>query len=230
MSEQVKTFKCSRCAATKPETEFNIVDDKRCKQCKHCCEYKRKYYKDKEKATRSLKGCNFELSDDWKEHPTIKGYYGNKNGLIVCKKTKKIIGKLKDNGYIEIGFRNDEKRVCNILAHRFIWECFYEIIEDETLVINHIDEDKANNKLENLELITQSKNTKKSTKKIHGLRKTKSCIGINQTTKKEHKFKSLMNAERNTGCNHKSIQQVCDGIYNTTTSKTSGDTWKFNYI
>lgn len=42
-------------------------------------------------------------------------------------------------------------------VHRFVWECFKgEIPED--LVINHIDGDKHNNRLENLEIVTTQEN------------------------------------------------------------------------
>lgn len=46
----------------------------------------------------------------------------------------------------------------SVRSHRFIWECFNGIIEDDSLVINHIDGNKRNNSLHNLELVTSSEN------------------------------------------------------------------------
>lgn len=44
-----------------------------------------------------------------------------------------------------------------LLAHRLVLEAF-EPNEDDTLVVNHIDRDKLNNDLNNLEWLTQSEN------------------------------------------------------------------------
>ena len=45
-----------------------------------------------------------------------------------------------------------------ILKHRFIFECFHGKINDVKLVIDHINNIKTDNRLENLQLITQSQN------------------------------------------------------------------------
>ena len=49
-------------------------------------------------------------------------------------------------------------------VHRFIWECFNGIIPDDK-VIDHINNDKEDNRLCSLQLITQQNNCKKSAKK-----------------------------------------------------------------
>lgn len=63
--------------------------------------------------------------------------------------------------YIYLYRRNNGKRT-KIPVHRIIWHWFNGLdeIKNDLKVVNHIDGDRTNNKIENLELITKSDNTK----------------------------------------------------------------------
>lgn len=63
-------------------------------------------------------------------------------------------------GYKQIKLRLNGKRY-NRYVHRLVWEAFNGPIP-ENFEINHIDHDKSNNKLSNLELVTHSENMHKS--------------------------------------------------------------------
>lgn len=217
----MSSFKCSRCHSIKDENEFGLNrKDERNKTCISCNKQRIEYNKSK-------KDFEFKKSKDWVEHPEYKGYFANKLGQVVNKKTKKLIGVLQLNGYILLSLYITETK--HVLAHRFIWECFNGVIEDETLVINHINEIKNDNRLENLELVTKSQNTKKSTKKIKGKRNPKKCKGRQLDDDDWIEYKSLMDAERKTSICHMSIQRCCDGITNSCSSKTDGTKWEFKY-
>ncbi len=220
-------FKCSRCKCVKEEKKFGLnKNDNRNKTCIKCNKQRIKYNKMK-------KNYKFEMSADWTEHPKLKGYYGNKNGLIVCQKTKRLVGSLMDSDYIMVGGSHQK---WHILAHRFIWETFNGLIENPKLIINHMDEDKSNNELKNLELISHSENSQKATKcgKEHlgksNQKRMKPCIGVNQKTEKEYSFVSLSDAKRKTDCNQVSIMRCCDGIQNTVQSKSDKSIWIFKYV
>lgn len=49
-------------------------------------------------------------------------------------------------------------------VHRFIWECYCCAIPDK-MVIDHINDDRADNRLSNLQLMIQQANCKKSSRK-----------------------------------------------------------------
>ena len=66
-------------------------------------------------------------------------------------------------GYIQVKLRRNGKRF-NRYVHRLVWEVFKGPIPDG-YEINHIDHDKSNNSLKNLELVTHSVNLKKAFKK-----------------------------------------------------------------
>lgn len=63
---------------------------------------------------------------------------------------------IKKTGYCEIQLKHGGK---TILVHRLVATCFIKNIEKKPQV-NHIDGNKCNNKLENLEWVTQSENMK----------------------------------------------------------------------
>lgn len=74
------------------------------------------------------------------------------DGLLISKKTGKIYCNLDRDGYIRVRIAGKEYR-----AHRLIWEMHYGAIPDGMLV-DHIDRDVFNNRIENLRLATRQQN------------------------------------------------------------------------
>ena len=74
--------------------------------------------------------------------------------------TGKMLGSSTDGRYILVGLRNNKSCKC-VLLHRLIYETFKGIIPQKC-VIDHIDFDKFNNSLTNLQCITQNENNKRS--------------------------------------------------------------------
>ena len=92
-------------------------------------------------------------------HPTFSKYAASKEGEILKVKTERILEKkLTDQGYYQ--FKISDKNLIrpkNYYIHRFEWECIKgDILEG--FVIDHIDSNKTNNKIENLQLLTVSEN------------------------------------------------------------------------
>jgi len=92
------------------------------------------------------------------EHPNILGYYGTKNGKVFSnrgahgkiREIKPVIVK-KNNGYYLLCCGKDEiGRKIQIYHHQFIAQIFL-LNPNNYTEINHIDEDKSNNSVENLE-------------------------------------------------------------------------------
>ena len=67
----------------------------------------------------------------------------------------------KRTGYMEVRISSDNKRR-SLLHHRAVWEAFYGSIPSG-LHINHKDQDKTNNSIENLELVTPQQNQERRT-------------------------------------------------------------------
>ena len=86
----------------------------------------------------------------------IYGYFVTEDGRLYNKKGKEL--KLYDSGkgYLQARIWNGEKYLTKYI-HRLVWEAFNGEIP-EGMQINHIDEDKSNNRLDNLELCTPQYN------------------------------------------------------------------------
>ena len=93
----------------------------------------------------------------------IKGWEGlyeiNKNGEVRNAKNKNtIVGDINNCGYYRVLLYNQGQRK-RYFRHRLVAEHFLDKPEGKDFV-NHIDGDKSNNSLENLEWVSQSENEK----------------------------------------------------------------------
>lgn len=110
------------------------------------------------------------------------GYYVCKEGFIITVKVKGGQGKLDysspryhsvkidKDGYCEVCISFIESGVAKRKykrLHRLIWETFNGKILNE-LTIDHIDNNKQNNNLNNLQLLSRSENTSKANKRRKG--------------------------------------------------------------
>lgn len=80
------------------------------------------------------------------------------------------------NGYVDIRFKDDDGKRCHKTLHRFILEDLENKIIPTNKVVHHIDGDRWNNTLGNLEITTQAHNiaavprkTETSTSQYHGV-------------------------------------------------------------
>ena len=95
-------------------------------------------------------------------HPTYKKYAANKYGEIINVRLRKPMrGNICHSGYLTFGIYISKNNQRTYLSHRFIFECFYGLIEKNKF-INHINFIRTDNRLKNLELVSRSENNKKT--------------------------------------------------------------------
>ena len=173
-------------------------------------------------------------------HPIYDLYGADIDGNIIH-----IIKKIPKKGH-----KNDSRRymICNVkkhgqngqkamLVHRFVWECFNGLIPCDK-VIDHINDKAEDNRLCNLQLITQQENCKKSAKNrdysfVKYNHDNKRCIkAINQNTKEISYYKSMYSAQQFLGINVGIIKMVCENLNNCKSgiSKKDGQRYIFEYI
>ena len=104
---------------------------------------------------------NVEIKcDKFYYHQIYTNFGANKYGQIFNKKTNRCsIGILQPSGYMKITLSQIGSQIKTFRVHRFVYECIKGDIP-EGMEINHIDSNKQNNCINNLELMTHSENLK----------------------------------------------------------------------
>ena len=166
-------------------------------------------------------------------HPVYKKYAANEDGEIMnirLRKARK--GYFNQNGYLNFTIYLEKNKYKNYSSHRFVYECFYGLIE-KNKQINHINSNRVDNRIKNLEVVTASENMTKSAKNRNFgcyRKNPKRVTAINLFTKKETNFKSLYSVSKILGINPGQVSMICSGIYKTATSKINGQKYTFKYL
>lgn len=98
--------------------------------------------------------------EEYKLIPFSGGYWASNKGNIKNRQGKPLSQKTKSNGYKEVCLYIDKKPYMKYV-HRLIIET-WSIPIQQGKQVNHIDGDKSNNCIENLEVVTPSENSKHS--------------------------------------------------------------------
>ena len=117
---------------------------------------------------------------------------------------------LNNNGYLRLWLCENNKRK-HLYLHRIIATAFIDNPEEKPCV-NHIDENKTNNDLSNLEWCTVRENN------IHGTRIKKvaekcfkKVIQLDLNDNVLNEFESMKQAEQETGVSRRNISSCCNG-------------------
>jgi len=99
-----------------------------------------------------------------KKHPKFKEYGADIDGNIYSFKSGKIKQLIVGNhkrGYHQLRVSIPKVESQMYLVHRLAYECWTEQMIPDGLQINHIDNCKTNNHIDNLELVTDYENKQK---------------------------------------------------------------------
>lgn len=152
-----------------------------------------------------------------KEHNLLlKKYEISNYGTVRIIKTKKVMKPYIIGKYYHVQLTNDRGKKKSIKVHRLVAFIFLEK-EENTNIVNHIDEDKLNNYVDNLEWTTHSGNS------IHSFGKAVYQFDL-ETDKLLNKFITLNDAAKSVSGSTRNISSCCHGR-----QKTSyGYNWSFN--
>ena len=150
-------------------------------------------------------------------------------GQVFSYKTNRFIGAKTDRGYWFCSLVNDSGKKWATQLHRIIWTAVNGEIPDG-MQVNHIDENKDNNYISNLNLMTPKENTNWGTgierakeKHINNPKISTPIIGIKDGIIKKY-FPSTCEAERQ-GFNHTNIYKCCKQLKRYKTHK--GYQWRY---
>ena len=155
-------------------------------------------------------------------HPIYNRYAASKYGQILSKKRKKI---LRIEGKNSCGYKYFTLYSINIkkfyAVARFVYECFKGDIPND-MEVDHIDNNKENNSIKNLQLLSHKENMRKS-----HCKKVKS---FNIETREEKNFESIKEASEEIGVSTSLICLICKKKSKIATSKKDGMIYIFNYM
>jgi hypothetical protein len=106
--------------------------------------------------------------------------------------------KLKTGRYVEFYASWDGKEK-NYLVHRFVWECVNQKTIQDSLVVDHINGDALDNRIENLRVCTQKENCNNAItiqRHIDSSRRKKVELYNTQTGYVKARFNSIAEAVR----------------------------------
>ena len=160
----------------------------------------------------------------WKTIPEASNYEVSDLGEVRNKTTKQILkGRLSKSGYLQVSIKIDAKqKFCNRYIHRLVALCFIENTYNKKEV-NHIDRNKTNNKMSNLEWCTSSENQKH--RHSSGNEKTSNRhIGMFKDDVLIKDFDSIVNAAKYF---NKDTRGNIDGALQGRQHTAYGYTWKY---
>lgn len=167
--------------------------------------------------------------ENWRDVPGYEGLYqvSDKGNVKACEKVdrrgghrkEKLLKPYKHNkGYLGLNLRKSGQ-IIKHYVHRLVWETFNGSIP-EGMQVNHINEDKTDNRLENLNLMTPKENINWGTgilrrKQTKTNRKGKVVLQKDLNGDVLHIWPSTNEIERVLKYSHSFISAVCRGVYRT---------------
>ena len=156
-------------------------------------------------------------------HPVFTNYAASKEGKVINIKTGRKMKMCKNHaGYYRFGLQYKKRRKTYFL-HRFVFEAVKGLIP-EGFEIDHRNEVKTDNRINNLQLLTHQQNIEKS--------KNKPIVSINVETSKKKIFISSKAASIELEILRSSISNICNKINyrKTATSKKDGNKYRFEFL
>ena len=156
----------------------------------------------------------------WELAVPFLGYEVSDSGEVRNIKTKHVLAQQVNNrGYAKV-FLSDNGKQNGVLVHRLVASAF--VVNDDPTnktQVNHINEDKTDNRASNLEWVTPSENINYGTG-VDRRAKTQSLPVVMVYRGLSVVFDSAEDAEKRTGIPAKSIQKCCVGRLKSTHGAT----------
>lgn len=165
------------------------------------------------------------MEEIWRDIEGFEGLYQVSNlGRVKRVTTGRVLKGCKDkDGYLRVKLCKNNVG-CYKLIHRLVAQAFIPNHENKPQV-NHIDEDKTNNMVSNLEWMTAKENSNHGTRNERTSKKQSiPIIATNLKTGNSTEFYGTSECARQLGLNHSHITDVLKGRL----KQTKGFTFKYN--
>ena len=118
----------------------------------------------------------------------------------------------RKNGYQQVALYDNARKMKMYYLHRVIYESVSGSPIPENLQINHINEDKTDNRFENLNLMTQKENINFGTRNSRATKARSKQVGVYKNGELVFTFQSIAEAHRN-GFKQSAVSNCCRNCY-----------------
>lgn len=145
---------------------------------------------------------------------------------IMNKESKHMLSPVKNKGYLYVILRSDDKKPKTVALHRL----FIHLLPGNGEVVNHIDGNKENWNINNLELVSRSENMRHAVevlgkiKHSYGVHIKKPVRAIHTITNEIIEFEYIREAAKYLDINHKHISAILHG------KQKTAKKWTFEFI
>lgn len=142
------------------------------------------------------------MEETWYVHPTYTSYAANRTGVIRNDETGAILARECGIGYYRVGINVGPSKQKKVLCHRFLYEAFHKKVLDRSVHVDHIDGNRLNNDIDNLQALSvqehlaKTKATNPGMAKKANLRHSKEVVAHHIGTSVERTFHSVHAAAR----------------------------------
>lgn len=140
--------------------------------------------------------------EEWKPIPNHEDYLVSDHGRIVSLRTGLMKQNTNSRGYVIVSIDGKSQRLHRLIADVFIKN------PDGKEFVNHIDGNKENNAVTNLEWCTNSENQKHSYDVLHHTTKHKTVVKKDGSGKVISLYKSMAECERSEGFACDSLRDI----------------------
>jgi hypothetical protein len=159
-------------------------------------------------SSRSINSNSFDINE-FVDIPNYTNYMVSKNGDVYSKNINRLCCTTKiPSGYYKIKLKSDENVYKDLYIHIIVAMAYMNYIPSKLFVINHIDCNKSNNNIGNLEIITPKENMMHSVK-MNSHKMFKRGVYYIDESNKEINFASAKEASDKTGIDNSSILKSC---------------------
>lgn len=155
--------------------------------------------------------------------PCFEGYSITSDGRVFSHKSNKMLSpKIDKYGYVVFTLQKNGKSHCKT-AHRLVAQTYIEN-PDGLPCVNHINEDKTDNRVSNLEWVTVKQNNNHGTRNVR-MAQSKSRKPVVQILSDGTaiRYKGVKDAWRKTGIAWSQIAKACKGKLN----QTHNSIWRY---
>ena len=152
----------------------------------------------------------------WKDIKEYPNYLVSSVGRIRNIKTNRILKSSIVSGYYKIRLSNNGK-VKDLLVHKLVYSVFHneEYLIGRKFIIDHIDANKLNNKIDNLRKVTNSENVIAALYEQKVNNSAKAVVQYSLNGEQLGIFPSAKEAARQLGLDGSTISKVCRGVNKT---------------